>query len=198
MDEEGLQLSAPTYLVAGDWNCWRCDADMSDADMKVVALLCENGEAPEMGPFILSSTATLPRHVVEFVQRRCPNFRLTLSKTVGTKYFANNCRECGVISGDLFLHSEPGAPFFPTEEEEARSLTLEQIPLSEPVVDNSGCGYGPGDLALHYERRIDRRVNATPYGAKNPGDRPESPTELFPNGRSLAATAVIASVRNSM
>jgi hypothetical protein len=177
MDDEGLQLSAPTYLVTGDWNCWRCGADMN-----VVALLCENAENPEMGPFILSSTATLPRHVVEFVQRRCPSFRLTFSKTVGTKYLANNCPKCGVISGDFFLHSEPGAPFFPTEEDEARSLTLEQIPLTEPAAVDSGCGYGTGDLILQYARRIDLSVNATPNNVTEPSDGPDSPTGRSSNG----------------
>ena len=55
---------------------------------------------PEMGSFILSSTATLPNHIVDFVQRRCPNFRLTFSKTVRAKYYANNCPKCGVIAVD--------------------------------------------------------------------------------------------------
>jgi len=154
MDNDGLRLSPPMYLVTGGWDCWRCGSDM-----QVVALLCENTDEPEMGPFILSSTATLPSRVVEFVQRRCPTFRLTFSKTVGAKYYANNCPRCGVISGDFFLHSEPGAPFFPTEEDEARSLTLERIPLSEPVVVVSGCGYGTGEMILQCAQGINRDVD---------------------------------------
>jgi hypothetical protein len=142
--------------------------------MQVVAILCENSEEPEMGSFILSSTATLPRHIIEFVQRRCPTFRLTFSKTVGAKYYANNCAQCGVISGDFFLHSEPGAPFFPTEEDEAQSLTLEQIPLSEPVIIDSGCGYGTGELILQYAKRINRDNDDMPRTVTEEIDPPKS------------------------
>ena len=169
MDDDGLRLSPPTYLVTGGWDCWRCGSNM-----QVVALLCENADEPEMGPFILSSTATLPSPVVEFVQRRCPTFCLTFSKTVGTKYYANNCPQCGVISGDFFLHSEPGSPFFPTEEDEVRSLTLERIPLSEPVTIDSGCGYGTGELILQFAQRINRDARVTPNNVTEQCDEPKS------------------------
>ena len=163
MDDDGLLISPPMHLVTGHWDCWRCGSDMT-----VVALLCENADESEMGPFILSSTATLPSDVVDFVQRRCPTFRLTFSKTIGAKYFANNCPRCGVISGDFYLHSEPGAPFFPTEEDDARSLTLELIPLAKSVVIDSGCGYGTGELILQYGQRVDRDVDVTPNNLTEP------------------------------
>jgi hypothetical protein len=157
MGSDGLQLTSPLYLVTGDWECWRCGCQM-----QVVAILCENAEEPEIGSFILSSTATLPSHIVAFVQRRCPTFRPTFSKTVRAKYYANNCPQCGVISGDFFLHNEPGAPFFPTEQEDARSLTLERIPLLESVVIDSGCGYGTAELILQYAQRINRDIDIAP------------------------------------
>lgn len=149
MDDARLRITPPIYLVTGDWDCWRCGSPMN-----VVALLCENAAAPEMGPFILTSTATLPREIIECVQKRCPTFRHTFSKTIGAKYYANNCPKCGVISGDFYLHSEPGGPFFPTEKDEARTLTLEKLPLAEPTLVDSGCGYGTGGLILDFAKRI--------------------------------------------
>ena len=121
--------------------------------MPVVAILCENAGCPDEGPYILSNTAELPKELVAFVQQRCPTYRLAYSKTIGGKYYANNCPRCGVISGDFYLHSEPGARFFPTGPREAASLTIESIPISERCVARTGRGYGTGDLILKHARR---------------------------------------------
>ena len=148
MDDDRFQLDPPIHLVVGETGCWRCGASMP-----VVAILCENVESPEEGPYILSDTVELPQELMVFIQRRYPTYRLTYSKTVGEKYFANNCPKCGVISGDFYLHSEPGAPFFPTDADEAASLTIETIPIDHSCFARTGCGYGPGELILQYARR---------------------------------------------
>jgi len=148
MDDGRFQLDPPIHLVAGETSCWRCGAPMP-----VVAILCENVESADEGPYILSNTTELPQELTAFVQQRCPTYRLKYSKTVGGKYYANNCPKCGVISGDFYLHSEPGAPFFPTESDEAELLTLETIPTDRPCFVHSGCGYGTGELILQYARR---------------------------------------------
>lgn len=149
MDDDRFQLDPPLYLVTGKTGCWRCQADMP-----VVAILCENIENPHEGPYILSDTSELSFDLVTFVQRRCPSYRLTFSKAVGAKYYANNCPRCGVISGDFYLHSEPGAPFFPTESADAALLTIERIPIDHECFAYSGCGYGTGELILQHARRI--------------------------------------------
>ncbi|MBP86964.1 MAG: hypothetical protein CMJ64_09635 [Planctomycetaceae bacterium] len=98
MDDDRFQLDPPIHLVTGEAGCWRCGGAMP-----VVAILCENVEAQDEGPYILSNTAEPPAELTTFIQRRCPTYRLTYSKTVGGKYFANNCPQCGVISGDFYL-----------------------------------------------------------------------------------------------
>jgi hypothetical protein len=105
MIDDQIQLDPPLHLIAGQTTCWRCGAPMP-----VVAILCENLGAKDEGPFILSNITELPPELYTYVQRFYPDFRLTFSKTIGEKYFANNCPKCGVISGDFFLHSadEPG------------------------------------------------------------------------------------------
>lgn len=85
---------------------------------------------------------------------RFPSFALRYSKTAGSRYYANTCPKCGVISGDFYLHSEPGAPFFPTTEEEAKQLTLEAIPLAESIRVRAGVGVGAGDLILEHARKL--------------------------------------------
>jgi hypothetical protein len=149
MDKDRFQLDQPLYLVTGKTRCWRCGAAMP-----VVAILCENIASPDEGPYILSDTTELSPELLTFIQRRCPTYRLTFSKTVRAKYYANNCLKCNVISGDFYLHSEPGAPFFPTEPEEAALLTIETIPTDHECFARSGCGYGTGDLILQHAKRI--------------------------------------------
>ena len=151
MFDDRIQLEPPLYLIAGETPCWRCGALMP-----VVALLCENADAEDEGPFILSNIAELPHELSTYVQQFYSNFGLKFSKTAGGKYFANSCRKCGVISGDFFLHSEPGGPFFPTEPEEAQRLTIEQIPLDHTISVRGCCGYGIGDLIMKHAKKISR------------------------------------------
>ena len=157
MDDGRFQLDPPIHLIAGETGCWRCGTAMS-----VVGILCENLESPDVGPYILSNTSELPHELTAFIQRRCPTYRLKYSKTVGGKYYANNCPKCGVISGDFYLHSEPGAPFFPTERDEAELLTTENIPTDRPYFARSGCGYGTSELILEYAKRS--APTSTPNG----------------------------------
>ena len=126
MNDGRLQLDPPLHLVTGEIGCWRCGAVMP-----VVAILCENAEGPEdIGPYILSNTAELPHVLITFVQRRCPTYRLTYSKTVGGKYYANNCPKCGVIPGTFTFIPNLGDRL-PTDQDEASSLTVETIPVTE-------------------------------------------------------------------
>jgi hypothetical protein len=90
--------------------------------MAVVAILAPKVEGTAGEICILSEITGLPEAVLAYIQGRVPTFKLKFSKTIGLKYFASTCLKCGVLSGDFHLHSEPGAPFFPTDEHEAASL----------------------------------------------------------------------------
>lgn len=122
--------------------------------MPVVAILAPNVEDTDNEIRILSDIVSLPEEVLGYIQKRVPTFKFKYSKTVGSKYFANTCPRCGVISGDFFLHSEPGAPFFPTEEEEASSLYLTEIPIKGPIHVQSGLHMGTGELILKHAKQI--------------------------------------------
>ena len=84
---------------------------------------------------VLSGITDMPEEVVAYIQGRVPTFKLKFSKTVGQEYYASTCPKCGMLSGDFHLHSEPGAPFFPTTEEEAASLYMTEIPISAAIDD---------------------------------------------------------------
>ncbi|MBI4483196.1 MAG: hypothetical protein HY652_09925 [Acidobacteria bacterium] len=124
--------------------------------MPAVGLVASNVPEAQGEICILSDIRELPGSVLNFVRKRFPTFKLKFSKTTQSEYFANACPQCDVISGDFYLHAEPGGPFFPTTEEEARCLTVEPIPLRGSIEVHAGLGMGTGDLILKYGKKTGR------------------------------------------
>ncbi|MGH8059335.1 MAG: hypothetical protein ACREOH_19215 [Candidatus Entotheonellia bacterium] len=122
--------------------------------MPAIALVAPNVPEADGEICILSEVEELPEAVLQFVRNRFPSFKLKYSKTLRSRYYANTCPKCGVISGDFYLHSEPGAPFFPTTEEEAKELTLEAVPLTGSITVRAGIGMGAGELILEHARKV--------------------------------------------
>ena len=149
MEDDRLKILPPLYLVGMKVHCWKCQKRMP-----VVAILAPNIEGTEEEVCILSDIAGLPNDVLGYIQRRVPPFKLEYSKTAGGRYYASTCPGCGVISGDFFLHSEPGAPFFPTGKEEASLLYLTKIPIEGPILVQSGLHMGTGGLILYHAKQI--------------------------------------------
>jgi hypothetical protein len=81
--------------------------------MTVVTLLASHVAETENEVCVLSDVQELPAHILSYIQKRVPTYRMKYSKTVKRKYYANTCPACGILSGDFFLQEEPGAPFFP-------------------------------------------------------------------------------------
>lgn len=144
-----LKVSLPLYLIGKKVSCWRCDSRMP-----VVALLAPHVADSDGQVYRLSNIEKMPRDILLFIQKRVPTFQWRSSLMAGSRYFANTCPKCHVIYGDFFLHSEPGAPFFPTSNEEAKSLYLTEIQLSNPIEIQASTGVGVGELILSNGKRI--------------------------------------------
>jgi len=149
MDEDRLIIDPPVYLIGKMYACWRCGGKMP-----VVAILAPKVEETEGQICILSEITELPEDVLAYIQGRVPTFILKFSKTIGQKYFANTCPKCGVLSGDFHLHSEPGAPFFPTDKYEAESLYMTELPLPGRIRAQASISIGCGDLILNNAKLI--------------------------------------------
>ncbi len=149
MNEDGLKIHPPLYLVGMKIHCWKCQNRMS-----VVAILAPNIEGADNEVCILSDIVNLPGEILSYIQARVPTFKFKYSKTVGSKYYANTCSSCGVISGDFFLHSEPGAPFFPTNGKEASFLYQTEIPADGTILVQAGFHMGTGELILNHAKQI--------------------------------------------
>ena len=149
MDDSKLKISPPLYLAGMKINCWKCGKRMP-----VVALVAPNVEDADGEVCVLCDITELPKNVLEYVQGRVPTFKLKFSKTVNDKYYANTCPSCGVITGDFYIHNEPGAPFFPESEDDAKSLYITEIPITKNIYVESGCHMGTGDMIVEYARKI--------------------------------------------
>ena len=149
MYDISLKIRPPLYLIGKTILCWRCEAKMP-----AVALLAPHVADTEGNTCVLSDIYELPNEVLLFIKKRVPTFKLKYSKTVGQKYYANTCPKCGVLSGDFFLHSEPGAPFFPIDNKAANTLYMTEIPLSHPVTVKASINMGTGDLILKHAKTI--------------------------------------------
>lgn len=143
-----LKVSAPLYLIGKKVPCWRCNSRMP-----VVALLAPHVADSDGQICLLSNIEEMPSEILPFIQKRVPTFQWRSSLMAGSRYFANTCPKCHVIYGDFFLHSEPGAPFFPTSNEEAKSLYLTEIQLSNTIEIQASRGVGVGELILSSGKR---------------------------------------------
>ncbi len=143
MDDDKIKVYPPLYMVGRKIHCWRCDTKMT-----VIALLAPKAEDVEDQVCLLSGITEIPKGVLSFIQERVPTFQFRYSKTVGGKYYANTCSKCKVIYGDFFLNDEPGAPFFPEDAEDAKTLYLREIPLSSSVRIAASVGIGVGEMII--------------------------------------------------
>ena len=138
-----LKISPPLYMIGKKVHCWRCGAKMP-----VIALLAPHVDDGYDEVYIISGIEKLPEEVRSFIQSKVPTFIFRYSKTVKRKYFANTCPRCKVIYGDFFLDGEPGAPFFPVDENDAKLLYIKEIPLKGPIDIDGNPGSGLGEVIL--------------------------------------------------
>jgi hypothetical protein len=82
-----------------------------------------------------------------------PHFQKHTSKTAGTAYYMDTCG-CGAHFGDFYLFSEPGGAFFPTEENEAGRITIEELPLTGIFELDCTYGMGTGDLIFEHAKKL--------------------------------------------
>jgi len=162
MVDEPIRIDPPLYLASTTIGCWRCGSAMP-----AVALVAPNVSDADGEPCMLSEVRELPEPVLSFIQARFPSFRRKYSKTVGGEYFANTCRRCGVLYGDFYLHDEPGTPFFPTSEEEACSVRLEEVPLAGPISIRASLGTGTAEMILRGARQVAQNKAVQPARGKD-------------------------------
>jgi hypothetical protein len=149
MRDNKLKINPPLYLIGQKIHCWNCDNKMP-----VIALLAPNADDTEGEICILSDIQELPKDVYFVIKNRVPSFRMKYSNMAGHKYLGNTCPKCGLLSGEFFLHAEPGGPFFPEDENDAKSLYIREVPIAGSITVTASVSTGCGDLILKNAKRL--------------------------------------------
>jgi len=126
----------------------------------------------DFGGQLFFDGADIGHDVLGYIQRRVPTFKLKYSKTAGSKYYANTCPGCGVISGDFYLHSEPGAPFFPTDKLYRGALVINtkaaiQVEIVEARLEEAKAnGMSKADILRLKSELLDKKAEANKEALK--------------------------------
>lgn len=137
-ENEKLRIKSPLFLAQSETNCWNCGSEIT-----VVALLAPNIiNSEEDAVCKLLNITYLPEILLKRIQSLNQNFKLRQSKTTLESYYANVCQHCNKITGDFYLHSEPGGAFFPLEDEDFKKIRLIKFDLEDEIELESDYSYG--------------------------------------------------------
>ena len=154
--ENAVIVHGTLYLLTAREVCWKCRAEQLVVALATQRLSDEGSPVEHTNDdlVVLSDIVEMPAEVFSYLRQRNPGFESRYSNTAGHSYFSNTC-ECGALFGDHYLHSEPGAAFFPESKEEAAKITLSSIPVPPPLKFDCVCHYGSvGELILGHARRL--------------------------------------------
>jgi hypothetical protein len=125
-----LTIHPPFYLLRSHEICWKCRAKSEVIAFAATGATDDTGddefEIPDFSPMILKDIEELPEVLKASAVFHEPFLKKRRSNAAGIEYFMNLC-PCGAPFGDYFLHSEPGHAFFPTQEEEAALIRIQEI-----------------------------------------------------------------------
>ena len=141
-------LNSPIYIATAETECWKCNNIMKTTAIIAPNMVGDDEDFEDGGVGILLEVTFLPEFLLKKIQALNPNYQLRYSKSIEGKYYANVCPHCNVISGDFFLHSEPGSAFFPTSVEEAKQVKLKKIELNEAIEVEASYSLGLGEFIL--------------------------------------------------
>jgi Domain of unknown function (DUF5710) len=123
-DEEGFTItSEEAYVASATTACERCHSKI-----EVICIHCESGSVADepLTRFTVSNVWAVDDVLARQLQE-WPTFRKEQGSNARASRFANHCSHCGALLVDLYLHSEPGQPFFCVPRAPAGSIKLTPI-----------------------------------------------------------------------
>ncbi len=130
-------IKAPILIAKNDRYCWKCNKEtplIAICGLEIITQDYMDDDSDNVEWYVgkenlalFSNVTYLPKQIISKIQAIFPFFKLTYSKTVQGKYWANNCVHCNSIQGDFFNHGEPGGAFCPMSEEEGSMIKLNKI-----------------------------------------------------------------------
>jgi hypothetical protein len=150
---EDINIRSLHYLLAQtEGTCWHCDTLIPLFGLAVppghmvLELDAEtDDEAAAVDTWRIAADAALlfyvaflPDFVHSRLRRVAPSLRLGTDATTGMDYWANHCRQCGLLLADHELFCEPGGAFLPTTDPGAGLIQL--LPIDE-AFEAAAAGY---------------------------------------------------------
>jgi hypothetical protein len=133
----GLSTHLLALAVPRTHETW--DADVSDNDAGSVQLEAGAWLRADADAFLFY-VEQLSHDVERRLQQTAPLFRLAVSATTQSVYWANHCEHCGAMLDDHELHCEPEGAFMPGSEADAARIQLLQV--LNPI-EAVAAGYSP-------------------------------------------------------
>ena len=127
MSADAFLVRAPRFAVAlAACECWSCVQRTRVGRLVIGPQAPDDDDASgaaDEDPSELTYIQSLNADALAAVLQVAPWMRWLGSNSTGTTYFGNGCEHCGVLQGEHFL-GEPGGPYFPLSNEEAKAISM--------------------------------------------------------------------------
>lgn len=134
-DDELEITSTEAYVACTQASCRNCRATI-----EIICIYCESGvDGDELLTHFTVSNIWAMDDALKNQLAPWPNFKKGFSSIEDSEYFANHCPNCHALQEDLFLHDEPGDPFFAIPHAPPASLQL--TPLAGPIHLSGDCHF---------------------------------------------------------
>jgi Domain of unknown function (DUF5710) len=126
-DQEFTITSSEPFVAVATAPCQQCRAEI-----EVICIHCASGtvSGDSLDRFTVTDIWAMDENLTQQLEP-WPTFRRTREPDGTLGHFANHCPHCRTAQEDLYLHSEPDAPFFDIPSAPAGEIKL--IPLSGTV-----------------------------------------------------------------
>jgi hypothetical protein len=150
MKKNTVKVISPIYLLRSFQSCWKCGLNQEVIAIATKHFEENNPDALHQGdePVALENIEEMPQVIFDFIVQVHPRYEKRTSKTASSAYYMNIC-ECGAHFGDFYLHYKPDGAFFPTNEDEAEQITIEEMPFTGAF--DFTCSYGVGTGAFIFK-----------------------------------------------
>ncbi len=158
-EQADMIIKAPILVAKNSSRCWKCGKETPLIAMGGLNFIMQNYSGDNSKKiewsqvsnrlFLFSNITYLPKQIIDIIQSQYSSFKLTYSRTVQGKYWANTCIHCNSLQGDFFNHNEPDGAFFPMSKKEGLEIELLSIAYQHDIPIVGGNHYRNDVIPTH-------------------------------------------------
>ena len=140
------------YVIVGMMKCFRCHKQTPVVGIGIDQFFSIEDERSGKRNYSFNNEdihicPTFPELPVELLDYLSKNYgvRTDYSKTVQASYIANHCSNCSTIQGNFFIFDEVDSPFFITNSETVKDLTVLKYKLPYDIACTPSIRYSSTD-----------------------------------------------------